>query len=69
MAFIKNNIKLLIYGVGTLISIFPHAEGRKPTVKAYRPAKSVEEAFRGDWARLGSDMNNAVNKVISNGKA
>ncbi len=69
MAFIKNNIRFLIYGVGSLISIFPQVEGRKPTVRTYRPAKTVEEAFRGDWARLGVDMNKAVKKVMQNDKA
>lgn len=66
MAYLKSKLRFILYGVGSLISIFPN-EGSTamPRPRYYKPAKSVEEAFRADWSRLGGDMTKAVNSVLS----
>lgn len=66
MAYLKSKLRYLLYGVGSLVSIFPnYADIAMPRPRYYKPAKSVEDAFRADWSRLGGDMTKAVNSVLS----
>lgn len=66
MAYFKSKLRFILYGVGSLVSIFPNdADITMQRPRYYKPAKSVEEAFRSDWSRLGSDMTKAVNSVLS----
>lgn len=66
MAYLKSKIRYILYGVGSLVSIFPNVADSTPKPRYYKPANSVEEAFRADWSRLGQDMNKAVNSVLPN---
>jgi hypothetical protein len=68
MAFFKSKLSYFFYGVGSLISIFPQAADSIPKSRLYKPARSVEEAFRADWYRLGNDMTKAVKTVIVDGQ-
>jgi hypothetical protein len=64
MAYFKSKIRYFLYGVGSLVSIFPNvADLTAPRPRYYKPAKSVEEAFIADWSRLGYDMDKAVKSV------
>ena len=68
MAYFKSKLQYFFYGVGSLVSIFPNVADAEPKPRYYKPAKSVEEAFRADWSRLGQDMNKAVKSVLANGQ-
>lgn len=68
MAYLKSRLRCFLYGFGSLVSIFPDESVSPCKPRYYKPAKSVEEAFRADWSNLGKDMNKAVNKVL-NGEA
>lgn len=68
MAYLKSKMQCFLGGIGSLISIFPMTDTRPATTSLYKPARDVEEAFRGDWERLGKDMKKAVRTVIGNGK-
>lgn len=41
-----------------------NSDAREPA-----PKKTVTEALRGDWARLGGDMTRAIEKVKANGSS
>lgn len=47
--------------LGGLILLLPRPAARR------RRRPSAEEAFRGDWERLGKDMRKAVAKVRADG--
>lgn len=54
----------ILYGAGTLASIFPQRR-RKKEQKLYHPAKSAAEALRSDWERLGVDMRKSALRVMN----
>jgi len=64
MAYLKTKIHCFLCGMGSLISVFPQIDSRPAPASLYKPAKSVKEAFQGDWERLGNDMQKAVHTVI-----
>ncbi len=70
MTYLKSRLRYFLHGFGSLVSIFPGEpiSSCKPRDSYYKPAKSVEDAFRSDWSNLGKDMNKAVNRVL-NGEA
>ncbi len=54
----------MLHGFGSLLLVFPPAKTRFSDISNHfhnRP--SIEDTFRGDWERLGEDMNRAITKV------
>jgi hypothetical protein len=58
----SSRIGNLIAGAASLISLFPPKQQPRRK-KLYRPAKSVHEALKQDWRRLGDDMSKAIERV------
>lgn len=58
----RAKLQHLLCGIGTLASVFPTIE--ITSHRTYRPARTVQDAFKSDWAKLSGDMNKAISTVM-----
>lgn len=58
---IKTSVKNFIYGMGSVLSIYPPQNISEPSFKKPRPSDA--EALRSDWVRVGDDMRTAMTRV------